>query len=349
MRTDRNVGAALGAAVLFGLSTPLAKELVGEMPPLLLAGLLYAGSGLGLLVLLAVRVTAGRLGSITWPRGSELGWLLGAIIAGGAMGPFLLMFGLRRTDAASASLILNLEGVLTALLAWFAFKENFDRRIAWGMAAIVAGGVVLSAGPALRAQGWIGPLAIAGACLAWAIDNNLTRKVSTHDAMLIACVKGLFAGGVSVALALATGATMPATPIVLEAAVLGFVGYGLSLTLFVVALRGLGTARTGAYFSLAPFIGAAFAVALGAPVTMPLLLAALLMGVGVWLHLTEHHEHVHSHLPMKHEHPHVHDEHHQHRHAPGQDGPEPHSHDHVHEPIRHAHAHYPDIHHRHGH
>jgi len=346
---DRNVGAALGAAVLFGLSTPLAKELVGEVPPLLLAGLLYLGSGLGLLLLLGIRVAAGRQGGITWPRHADAGWLLGAILAGGVIGPFLLMSGLRQTDAASASLILNLEGVFTALLAWFVFRENFDRRIAWGMAAIVAGGVVLSTGPALRAQGVLGPLAIAAACLAWAIDNNLTRKVSIHDAMLIACLKGLVAGSVGVALALASGASMPARVTVLQAGLLGFVGYGLSLTLFVVALRGLGTARTGAYFSLAPFLGAAVAVTLGAPLTVPLLVAGVLMGVGVWLHLTEHHEHIHAHAPMKHEHPHVHDDHHRHWHAPGEDAGEPHSHEHVHEPIRHAHAHYPDVHHRHEH
>jgi drug/metabolite transporter (DMT)-like permease len=346
---DRSVGAAIGAALLFGLSTPLAKGLVGDVPPLLLAGLLYVGSGLGLLVLLGGRVAAGRRAGITWPRGVEIGWLLGAILAGGALGPFLLMFGLRAIDAASASLILNLEGVFTALLAWFVFNENFDKRIAWGMAAIVAGGIVLSLGPALRAQGLVGPLAIAGACLAWSIDNNLTRKVSIHDAMSIACAKGLVAGSVSVALALASGSSLPGARVVLEAGLLGFVGYGLSLTLFVVALRGLGTARTGAYFSLAPFLGAAFAVVLGAPVTVPLLAAGALMAIGVWLHLTERHAHLHSHAAASHEHRHVHDEHHRHEHAPGQDTTEPHSHTHVHEPLRHAHAHYPDVHHRHEH
>lgn len=345
----RSVAAAAGAAVLFGLSTPLAKELVGQVPPLLLAGLLYLGSGLGLLSLLAIRMAAGRQADITWPRGADLGWLLGAIFAGGAIGPFLLMLGLRLTDAASASLILNLEGVFTALLAWFVFKESFDRRIAWGMASIVAGGLVLSAGTALRAHGVVGPLAIAAACLAWAIDNNLTRKVSNHDAMLIACLKGLVAGSVSVVLAIGTGATLPARAVAIEAGLLGFVGYGLSLMLFVVALRGLGTARTGAYFSLAPFVGAMFAVALGAPVTVPLLAAGALMGIGVWLHLTEHHEHSHTHAPTKHAHPHVHDEHHRHPHSPWEATSEPHSHEHVHEPIRHAHAHYPDVHHRHEH
>jgi hypothetical protein len=177
----------------------------------------------------------------------------------------------------------------------------------------------------------------------------MTRRVSVHDAMFIACVKGLVAGTSSVALALAYGAELPQTSVALQAGVLGFVGYGLSLTLFVVALRGLGTARTGAYFSLAPFIGAALAVVLGAPMTATLVAAGLLMGAGVWLHLTEHHEHLHHHSSVEHEHPHIHDEHHQHQHGTEWDGKEPHSHPHVHEPLEHTHAHYPDVHHRHEH
>jgi drug/metabolite transporter (DMT)-like permease len=185
--------------------------------------------------------------------------------------------------------------------------------------------------------------------LAWAIDNNLTRKVSNNDAMLIACAKGLIAGPVSVALALWYGAHMPAGATALRAALLGLVGYGLSLTLFVVALRNLGTARTGAYFSLAPFIGAALAVALGAPLSGALLVAGLCMGMGVWLHLTETHAHRHHHSRLQHEHSHIHDDHHQHEHGPDWRGHEPHSHAHVHEPIEHAHAHYPDVHHRHDH
>ena len=346
---DRGILAALGAAALFGLSTPIAKTLVGEIPPLLLAGLLYMGSGIGLTILLVARAIGLRRARITRPRGADLMWLLGAIAFGGAIGPYLLMYGLQMTDSASASLILNLEGVFTALLAWFAFKENFDRRIAAGMALIVAGGVVLSTGSALRAGGIVGPLAIAGACLAWAIDNNLTRKVSINDAMLVACIKGLIAGPISVALALRYGAHLPAGTLLLRAGLLGFVSYGLSLTLFVVALRNLGTARTGAYFSLAPFIGAVMAVAFGAPLTSTLLVAGLFMGAGVWLHLTEVHAHWHRHSSLTHEHSHVHDTHHQHQHDPDWDGKEPHSHPHVHDPIEHAHVHYPDVHHRHTH
>lgn len=349
VKLDRGVLAALGAAALFGLSTPIAKTLVGEISPLLLAGLLYVGSGAGLSIVLVARAIVRGQASIVRPRRADLLWLLGAIAFGGAIGPYLLMYGLQWADSASASLILNLEGVFTALLAWFAFKENFDRRIAAGMALIVAGGVVLSTGAAFRAAGILGPLAIAGACLAWAIDNNLTRKVSINDAMLVACIKGTIAGPISVAIALRYGAHLPAGTLLLRAGLLGFVGYGLSLTLFVLALRNLGTARTGAYFSLAPFIGATLAVALGAPLTSTLLLAGLLMGTGVWLHLTEVHVHWHRHEPLVHEHAHVHDIHHQHQHDPRWNGQEPHSHSHVHEPTEHAHEHYPDVHHRHGH
>jgi drug/metabolite transporter (DMT)-like permease len=349
VKIDRGIIAALAAAALFGLSTPIAKTLVGEISPLLLAGLLYAGSGVGLSIVLAARAMGLGQASIVRPRGADLLWLLGAIAFGGAISPYLLMYGLQMTDSASASLILNLEGVFTALLAWFAFKENFDRRIATGMALIVAGGVVLSMGSALRAGGIVGPLVIAGACLAWAIDNNLTRKVSINDAMLVACIKGLIAGPISVVLALQYGAHMPGGSLILRAGLLGLVGYGLSLTLFVVALRNLGAARTGAYFSLAPFIGAALAVALGAPLTATLMIAGLFMGAGVWLHLTDNHAHLHRHSRLEHEHSHVHDAHHQHRHADRTQGQEPHSHVHVHESLEHTHPHYPDVHHRHEH
>jgi drug/metabolite transporter (DMT)-like permease len=348
MKIDRGILAAMGAAVLFGLSTPLAKTLVADISPLLLAGLLYTGSGVGLAVLLGIRMLARRRTQISWPRGTDLLWLLAAALFGGAVAPYLLMRGLVETDSASSSLILNLEGVLTALLAWFVFKENFDRRIVLGMLLIVAGGAILSVRALAQPTGMAGPALIAAACLAWAIDNNLTRKASINDAMSIACTKGLIAGPVNVALALHFGAQTPGPSAIVEAGLLGFVGYGLSLTLFVLALRQLGTARTGAYFSLAPFMGAAFAVMLGAPVTTSLWVASSLMGLGVWLHLTERHAHVHRHEPSGHAHQHSHDAHHRHEHV-GWLGEEPHSHFHVHEPLEHAHPHFPDVHHRHPH
>jgi drug/metabolite transporter (DMT)-like permease len=350
VKIDRGVWAALGAAVLFGLSTPLAKILLADISPMMLAGLLYTGSGLGLALLLGIRALGrGGMGPIVVPRGFALVWLFAAVFLGGALGPFLLMSGLSKMDSASASMTLNLEGVFTALLAWFVFKENFDRRILLGMALIIAGGILLSSSVGVRAGGFAGPALIVGACVAWAIDNNLTRKISINDAMLVACTKGLVAGPITVAIAVYWGSPTVGALDSFKAGLLGFAGYGLSLTLFVVALRRLGTARTGAYFSLAPFVGAALAVALGAPLTVSLLAAGVLMGLGIWLHLTEKHVHTHSHVLMQHEHSHAHDEHHQHAHGSEWQGEQPHTHFHVHEPLDHTHEHFPDVHHRHKH
>ena len=243
-----------------------------------------------------------------------------------------------------------MEGVFTALLAWFVFRENFDSRIALGMACIVAGAVVLSWQGEAAVTGVYGPLAVVGACLAWAIDNNLTRKVSLSDPVQIAMLKGLVAGAVNLSLAVFIGTAMPSPPTIAAAAVLGFVGYGLSLVLFVLALREIGTARTGAYYSTAPFIGAMIAfIVLREPVTPALVISGLLMAVGVWLHLTERHEHKHEHEPLTHTHSHVHDAHHQHEHGPSDPPGEPHSHKHAHVRLRHKHPHFPDVHHQHLH
>jgi drug/metabolite transporter (DMT)-like permease len=280
----------------------------------------------------------------------ELPWLAGAIVCGGVAGPVLLMFGLAEGTATQAALLLNIEGVFTALLAWFVFRENFDARIAVGMAAIAAGAAVLSWQPSRQMAVDRSALLVAGACLAWAIDNNLTRKVSGGDPVQIAMVKGAVAGSVNLVLALGLGAAWPPTGVVLGAAIVGLVGYGTSLAFFVGALRLLGTARTGAYFSTAPFVGAMGAVAiLAEPVTGRLLLASALMAVGVWLHLTERHEHEHVHEAVEHDHLHRHDEHHQHSHPADVPAREPHSHPHAHAPLRHSHPHYPDLHHRHRH
>jgi drug/metabolite transporter (DMT)-like permease len=337
-----SIASALAAAFLFGASTPAAKVLAGDMHPVMLAGLLYAGSGigLGLWVLLVKR----KIGL----QRSDIPWLLGAVVAGGVIGPVLLMIGLATSSAASASLLLNLEGVFTALLAWFAFKENFDRRIALGMALIVAGGALLALEPGALRDGYAGALAVAAACLAWAVDNNLTRRISAADAGAIAAIKGLTAGVVNLVIAFAIGASWPSLDKAAAAASVGLFGYGISLVLFVVALRELGAARTGAYFSTAPFVGVAVALAALGETPAPLFwFAAAFMLCGVWLHISERHEHAHAHQPMEHEHAHVHDEHHRHEHGPDWDGKEPHVHRHRHARLVHGHPHYPDIHHQH--
>jgi drug/metabolite transporter (DMT)-like permease len=341
---------ALAAAALFGASTPLAKLLLGSVTPWLLAGLLYLGSGLGLGTLLLLRRAAGMgKGEAALGR-ADLPWLGAAVLAGGVAAPVLLMLGLAATAASSAALLLNLEGVFTLALAWLAQRENVDRRLALGAAAILAGAALLSWTPGAGFAAGSGAPAIALACLCWAADNNLTRPIAAADPLQIAAAKGLVAGLVNLALAFLQGAAWPAMGAALAAGAVGFAGYGVSLALFVLAMRHLGTARTAAYFSTAPFIGAVLAVALlGDPVTASLLLAAALMALGLYFHLAERHEHTHEHAALTHEHRHRHDAHHRHTHAGGEPPGEPHSHVHAHAPLRHRHPHYPDLHHRHGH
>ena len=343
---------AILAAVLFGATTPFAKPLLGALSPFMVAGLFYLGSGCGLAIAILIRhlwrkPSASEQGGHAIPL-TEAPWLCGAIAAGGIAGPALLMFGLNATPAATASLLLNLEGVFTALIAWCVFRENVDVQVFLGMVAIVAGGALLSWQPGGGVGA--GALLVAGACLCWAIDNNLTRKVSTNDAMIIACIKGLVAGSVNTGIALVSGAHAPGAGLIAASMTAGFAGYGVSLVLFVVALRHLGTARTGAYFSVAPLFGVAISFALW-PERPPLLfwIAAALMALGIWLHLRERHLHEHTHDALEHTHRHRHDEHHQHTHDFDWDGTEPHAHPHRHTRITHTHAHFPDIHHRHRH
>jgi len=353
MSNLRAASPALAAALLFGASTPLAKRLGVDVAPQLLAGLLYLGSGLGLAVLILLRYWRDRSSAraalpLQIPL-KDLPWLAAAIVAGGVLGPVLLMTGLATSDAAAASLLLNLEGVLTTVIAWFVFKENLDRRLVLGMAAIVAGGLLLSfqSGSASLSTG---ALLVVAACLCWAIDNNLTRRVSANDALLLACLKGLLAGTVNTGLSLGSGSVWPTGGQVPAAMLVGFAGYGLSLALFVVALRGLGTARTGAYFSIAPLFGVLIALMLWPALPdWSFWIASGLMALGVGLHVSERHEHEHTHRTMSHTHPHRHDEHHRHEHDFAWDGVEPHVHPHRHPVLTHRHAHFPDLHHRHLH
>ena len=346
------VALALLSAALFGVSTPAAKALLGAIDPTVLAGLLYCGAGLGVAVLRRIAKPLLMPGAPAEARltPGDAPWLAGAIVAGGIIGPVLLMIGLARTGAAAASLLLTLEGVATALLAWFVFHENFDRRVAIGMGCLVAGALTLSWTGEPSLNGLLGPLAIVGACVAWGLDNNLTRKVSLADPLQIVELKGMIAGPINLGLGLWMGGSLPPPAPLMFAGLVGFFGYGVSLALFVVALRHLGTARTGAYFSTAPFLGTVAAILfLSEMVTVQLIIAGFLMAIGVWLHLTEDHQHEHAHEPMDHVHSHVHDEHHQHTHEPSDPPGERHAHRHRHEPMRHKHPHMPDMHHTHRH
>ena len=332
---------ALAAAALFGASTPVAKLLLGELPPLGLAGLLYLGSGVGLLAVLVLRrqFARGEAGSkeaalARW----DYAWLAGAVIAGGGVAPVLLLWGLSGTGASEASLLLNFEGVITMLIAAALFREAVGRRV-WAAAALMlAGGLVLSWQPGTAFELSPHALAIVGACLCWALDNNLTRKISASDPVVLAMVKGLAAGSFNLALAYALGMEFPASATLAAALALGFLGYGVSLVLFILALRHLGAARTAAHFSTAPFIGAAIAIlVLGETLTASFVTALILMLAATWLVLTERHAHEHGHEQIAHSHRHTHDEHHQHAHR------------HEHPPLTHSHSHLPDLHHRHRH
>jgi drug/metabolite transporter (DMT)-like permease len=276
---------AIAAALLFGLSTPAAKAIVGNVEPLLLAGLLYVGSGLGLslFIVLGHRL-GGHLTRSDWP------WLAAAVVFGGGLGPALLMWGLTQTTGSIASLLLTLEGVFTALIAWVVFREPFNKRIGLGMLAIFAGAALLALHTPAGHAGALGAIAVAGACLCWAIDNNCTSKIADADALTIAAIKGIAAGSANTGLSLMTGSHLPHIGTVAVSGLLGLLGYGVSLVFFVLALREIGAARTGAYFSTAPFIGAVVGlVFLREPFSLALGAAGLLMGFGVYLHLTESH------------------------------------------------------------
>jgi drug/metabolite transporter (DMT)-like permease len=252
---------ALLSAVLFGASTPVAKLFLADLDPRIMAALLYLGAGVGLFPIFIASLTGKRQVTHTPLRLSDAPSLLLVIASGGIIGPLLLMLGLSRIEATSASLLLNLESVGTLVIAWIVFRENVDKRLFVGALAILCGAATLTWG----GSGFsfdLGALLVAIACLAWAIDNNLTRKLSAVDPVEIALIKGLVAGSTNLAFALARGAELPSVGTVLSVGTVGFLGYGNSLVLFIVALRHLGAARTGAYFALAPFMGAILAIPL---------------------------------------------------------------------------------------
>lgn len=337
------------AAILFGLSAPLAKGLLTVISPQILAGLFYLASGIGLALLRWI-LQKGTVGHEAPLTRTDLPWLSGAVISGGIVAPFLLLVGLQQTPASDASLLLNLEGVFTVILAWLIFHENVDRKASVGVTAILLGGALISWQP-ISAGGRVwGLLTIALACLCWGIDNNFTQRVSAGDPREVAAIKGLVAGTINMVLGIWLGGSLPSAIWTAVALTVGFFTYGLSLMFYVLALRKLGTARTGAYFSLGPFIGALVGLVLWhESVTLTLGMASVAMLVGVWFLLSERHNHLHVHETLVHSHRHVHDEHHQHRHAPFEPSEEPHSHLHEHVQLTHAHDHYPDTHHRHSH
>jgi drug/metabolite transporter (DMT)-like permease len=338
--------AVLASAVLFGVSTPLAKSLLGGLHPLALAGLLYAGAFAGLAV---VRL-AGRRAGRDQPLGRrDAPWLAGAILAGGILAPILLLLGLSRVSGFAGSLLLNFETVATALIAVGLFKEPAGRPVWAALLFMSAGGVLLAWDPAGGRLDLAGPLLVLAAMAGWGLDNNLTRQIADKDPVDIALVKGLVSGTVSLALAFATGHGFAFGPRAAAGLAVGAFGYGLSLVLFIRGLRGMGAFRAGALFGLAPFVGAlASVVILGDRIRPALAAAGLLMAAAAVFILRERHVHAHHHDAVVHTHAHVHsDEHHLHGHA--ENVPGRHVHEHAHSAMNHSHGHWPDSGHRHGH
>jgi drug/metabolite transporter (DMT)-like permease len=337
---------ALAAATLFGVATPIAKLLLGTMSPVMLAGLLYFGSGLGLA---AVQVVRRSVQSEAPLRLHDLPWLVGAVVSGGVLAPLATLWGLAGASASGVSLLLNLEAIMTALIAAAFFGEHVSRRVWVAACLMLAGALLLGYAPDARFGLSLHALAVIGACALWGLDNNLTQKISGADPVTIVMIKGLTAGGFNLGIAAMTAGAPPLGYTVGAALVLGFVSIGVSLVLYILALRHLGSARTAAHYSTAPFIGAVLSlVILREPFTVTFAIALALMAIATWLVLTERHEHEHYHAALEHEHLHVHDAHHRHEHV-GDEGPEPHSHPHRHEPLLHSHPHLPDLHHRHPH
>ena len=334
---------AAGSALLFGLVAPIAKKLGREVSPLLLSGLLYLGAGLALSVAGALRKSReAKLDRRDAPT------MIAMILVGGVAGPLLLLLGLARAGGIAASLLLNLQTVFTAVVAALFFGEHVGVRGAVALVLIV-GGAALAGFDSAGGGTLAGALLIAGACLAWAIDDNLTRNVSGKSALAVAQVKCLGAGAIALAAALVSGDRFPNFATLAQALFAGALGVGASLVLYVRALRGLGVARTNGLFATAPFVGALAAIPLlGERPSLLIPVAGLLMAAGAALLLLERHGHLHAHEPIEHEHLHTHDDHHHHAHS-GDEAAEPHAHRHVHEPLLHDHPHLPDLHHRHRH
>ncbi len=346
----RGAAFGLGAAILFGLSAPLAKALLPQSGPLMLAGLLYLGAGIGLSAMLAGGPGHRAADREARVRRADLPLLAGIIAAGGVAGPILMMFGLTRLSAVAGSLLLNLEGIFTILIAVTLFGEHLGIRELAASLLVIAGAAALGLGGGQMGGDFWGVAAIAAACLCWGLDNNLTQRLSIRDPIEIVRIKALAAGTVTLIIALVAGAALPRTAILAAALLLGLFSYGASIVMDVYALRYLGAAREAAFFATAPFVGALAAMPLlGERFTAGDLAAAAAMAAGVAVMLREHHDHLHVHGVLEHEHSHVHDAHHQHEHPPGMLVTEPHSHPHRHERLEHQHPHVSDLHHRHRH
>ena len=335
----------LGAAALFGLSAPLAKRLLDSADPELLAGLLYAGAAIALSLVMTVRPRA----SEARLQGSDVPFLAVVTVTGGVLAPVAMLAGLDRTSAVAGSLLLNLEAPLTILFALLLFGEHLGRTSKAAAAFVIVGGALLGLGPGAVRADTVGALLITAACGLWAIDNNLTQRLTARDPFAIVRAKAAVAAAANLAIATVRGNLWPNGSTILASLALGAAAYGASVVLDAYALRHVGAAREAALFATGPFFGAVAAVPLlGEELVGSDIVAAAAMACGIALLLRARHAHLHIHERLSHDHRHRHDDpHHTHLHDPPVDGW--HSHVHSHEPMAHAHPHDSDLHHRHPH
>jgi drug/metabolite transporter (DMT)-like permease len=346
----RNYKAALVAALFFGCVAPGTKFFIKNLPPQSMAGVLYFFAGAGLFIILGLK---GEIqSSISQFQKEDSRWIFAAIFFGGILGPAFLTYGLLNISASTASLLLNFESVLTSLIAWTVFKEHFEKRIVWGMLFIILGGLILSwsSHGSNGSDRLLGFVLISLACLSWGIDNNVTRNISHRNPIFTASLKGLVAGSANLVLGMAIGEKLSFNTDLILVGTIGFLGIGVSLVAFIVSLKDIGTARTGALFSTAPFVGSILSIlVLKDPVSTSFIVALFLMACGVWLHFSEVHSHEHTHTDIEHCHEHTHDEHHLHHHESNNSQQGSHIHLHRHKNMTHNHPHFPDIHHQHSH
>jgi drug/metabolite transporter (DMT)-like permease len=335
---------ALLAAVFFGASAPIAKLLLGDISPIFLAAFLYLGSGTGIAITRLIHSMSSR-GAEAKIQHADVKWLAGAIIAGGIAAPIVLMLSLQTTEASTASLLLNFEGVGTTLIALLFFKEAISRRAWTAILIITLASIFLSTDFEAGFSLSLGALGIILACTLWGLDNNFTRNISGKDPLVIVAWKGLVAGTFSFVLAFLLGNELPSLATTLSTLLLGFISYGLSTILFIRSMRGLGAARTSALYGTAPLAGVILSIVIFSEFPSFLfIIATVLMVAGALLLINEQHSHSHVHTAIFHDHGHGHDESHGHDQADGV-----HSHEHEHAAEEHEHDHMPDIHHRHGH
>ena len=341
-------GYAILAALLYGISTPVSKLLLLKLPATMMAACLYLGAGLGMLCLAMIQKLYKKGNREARLSGRDAPYVVGMILLDIAA-PIFLMLGLTMTTAANGSLLNNFEIVATSVIALFLFRESIGRRMWIAIGFITLSSILLSITEKGSLSFSLGSFFVLLACVCWGFENNCTRMLSLKDPLQIVIWKGFGSGTGALIIAFFVHEVVAEWLYIGIALVLGFVAYGLSIFVYILAQRKLGAARTSAFYAFAPFIGVIVSwIVLKEPITLIFVIALIMMLVGAYFAVTEQHQHLHLHLMEQHTHKHNHkDGHHNHVHEEVVEGE--HTHEHIHEQMEHSPGHLPDLHHRHIH